>query len=63
MTLMMGVPVAAYLGGPRFRSRFSGLAPSLAAELEAFAAEQEAVPRPVAESRRPRPAQASQELR
>jgi hypothetical protein len=47
MTLMMGVPVAAYLSGLRFRSRFSGLAPSLAAELEAFAAEQEAKPQAV----------------
>ena len=49
MTLMMGVPVAAYLTGLKFRSRFAGLAPSLAAELEAFAAEQvkpDSAPRP-----------------
>ena len=58
MTLMMGFPIAAYLTGLKFRSRYAGLAPSLAAELEAFAAEQEAktpevAPRPAAEACRP----------
>lgn len=51
MTLMMGFPIAAYVTGLKFRSRYEGLAPSLAAELEAFAAEQETMPRGVSPGR------------
>lgn len=44
MSLMTGFPLVAHLMQIRLGGRFSHLPPSLAAELEAFAAEQEARP-------------------
>lgn len=41
MALMMGFPLAVYLMENKLRGRFSHLSPELAAELEAFAADQD----------------------
>ncbi|MGK9165740.1 hypothetical protein KXR53_05555 [Inquilinus limosus] len=48
MSFMTGFPLVAHLMQIRLGSRFRDLPPSVAAELEAFAAEQDAAPRPAA---------------
>lgn len=52
MSLMTGFPLVAHLMQIRLGGRFSHLPPSLAAELEAFAAEQD-TPRPAATPPKP----------
>ncbi|MGK9235182.1 hypothetical protein KXS07_26215 [Inquilinus limosus] len=53
MSFMTGFPLVAHLMQIRLGGRFRDLPPSVAAELEAFAAEQEAAPRPAAPQPKP----------